>query len=52
MRILTTAPRRFTTQDDAMTLIGIFALALVILGGIASTLFAKRNDEMQSGEHH
>ena len=37
---------------SSMTLIGLFALALVILGGVAATLFAKRNDEMQSGKHH
>lgn len=37
---------------DSLTLLGLFALALVILGGVASTLFAKRNDDMQSGGHH
>ena len=34
---------------NSMTVIGMFALALVILGGVAASLFAKRNDEMQSG---
>jgi hypothetical protein len=37
---------------DSLHLIGLFGLALVILGGVAATLFAKRNDEMQSGGHH
>jgi len=37
---------------DSMTLIGVFGLALVILGGVAASLFAKRNDETQSGGHH
>ena len=37
---------------DAMTLIGVFSLALIILGGIGASLLAKRNDEMQSGRHH
>jgi hypothetical protein len=37
---------------DAMTLIGVFTLALIILGGISASLLAKRNDEMQSGRHH
>ena len=36
---------------DSMTLIGLFGLAVVILGGVAASLFAKRNDEMQSGGH-
>jgi hypothetical protein len=36
---------------NSMTLIGVFALALVILGGVAASLFAKRNNEMQSGGH-
>ena len=31
---------------DSMTWIGIFALAGIILGGVAATLFAKRNDEL------
>jgi hypothetical protein len=34
-----------------MTWLGVFGLALVILGGVAASLFAKRNDEMQSGGH-
>ena len=34
---------------DSSTWIGVFGLAVVILGGVAATLFAKRNDEMQSG---
>jgi hypothetical protein len=33
------------------TWLGLFALTLVVLGGIAASLFAKRNDEMQSGRH-
>jgi hypothetical protein len=37
---------------DAMTLIGVFSLALIILGGVSASLLAKRNDEMQSGRHH
>ena len=37
---------------DSLHWIGLFALALVILGGVAATLFAKRNDELQSGGHH
>jgi len=37
---------------DSMTVIGLFGLALVILFGVAASLFAKRNDEMQSGGHH
>jgi LPXTG-motif cell wall-anchored protein len=36
---------------DGMTWIGLFGLSVVILGGIAASLFAKRNDEMQSGGH-
>ena len=36
---------------DSMILIGVFGLAVVILGGVAASLFAKRNDEMQSGGH-
>jgi hypothetical protein len=35
-----------------ITWIGVFGLAVVILGGVAASLFAKRNDEMQSGGHH
>jgi len=35
-----------------ITWIGVFALVLVILGGVGARLFAKRNDEMQSGGHH
>ena len=31
---------------DSLTWIGVFGLALVILGGVAATLFAKRNDEL------
>ena len=37
---------------DSMTLIGVFGLTLVILFGVGASLFAKRNDEMQSGGHH
>jgi hypothetical protein len=37
---------------DSLTWIGLFGLALVILGGVAASLLAKRNDEMQSGKHH
>ena len=37
---------------DSLTWIGVFGLALVILGGVGASLFAKRNDEMQSGGHH
>jgi len=37
---------------SAITWIGVFGLTLVILGGVASSLFAKRNDEMQSGGRH
>jgi len=37
---------------DSLSWIGVFGLTLVILGGVGATLFAKRNDEMQSGEHH
>jgi hypothetical protein len=35
-----------------ITWLGVFGLALVIGGGVAASLFAKRNDEMQSGGHH
>jgi hypothetical protein len=34
-----------------ITWIGVFGLAVVILGGVAASLFAKGNDEMQSGGH-
>ena len=37
---------------DSLTWLGVFGLALVILGGIGSSLLAKRNDDMQSGRHH
>ena len=41
---------------DSMILIGLFALALIIVGGVGATLLAKRNDEMlhgkQSHRHH
>jgi hypothetical protein len=37
---------------DSLQLIGLFGLTLVVLGGVAATLFAKRNDELQSGGHH
>ena len=37
---------------SSLTWIGVFGLALIILGGIAASLLAKRNDEMQSGGHH
>jgi hypothetical protein len=29
-----------------ITWLGVFGLTLVILGGVAASLFAKRNDEM------
>jgi hypothetical protein len=35
----------------AITWIGVFGLALVVLAGIGASVFAKRNDEMQSGKH-
>lgn len=37
---------------DSMTLIGVFGLVLIILGGVGASLLAKRNDGMQSGRHH
>jgi len=37
---------------DSLTLIGLFGLALVIVAGVAASLFAKRNDEMSGGGHH
>jgi hypothetical protein len=33
-----------------ITWLGLFGLALVIGGGVAASLFAKRNDEM-GGDH-
>jgi hypothetical protein len=36
---------------EILTWLGVFGLALIILGGVSATLFAKRNDEMQSGRH-
>jgi hypothetical protein len=37
---------------DSLHWIGLFGLALVILGGVTATLFAKRNDELHTGGHH
>ncbi len=37
---------------NTLAWIGVFGLAIIIGGGVAATLFAKRNDEMQSGRHH
>ena len=37
---------------NTITWLGVFALTLVILGGVGASLFAKRNDEMQSRGHH
>jgi hypothetical protein len=37
---------------DSLTWLGVLALALVTLGGVAASLLAKRNDEMQSGRNH
>jgi hypothetical protein len=37
---------------DTITWMGVFGLTVVILGGIAASLFTERNDEMQSGGHH
>ena len=37
---------------DPIAWIGVFGLLLVIGGGVAASLFAKRNDEMKSGRHH
>lgn len=31
---------------DSLTWLGLLGLALVILSGVAATLFAKRNDEL------
>jgi hypothetical protein len=36
---------------NAITWIGVIGLALVVLSGVGASLFAKRNDEMQSGKH-
>ncbi len=36
---------------NAISWIGVFGLALVVLFGVGASLFAKRNDEMQSGKH-
>jgi hypothetical protein len=37
---------------DPIAWLGVFGLFLVVGGGVAASLFAKRNDEMQSGGHH
>jgi hypothetical protein len=37
---------------NTITWLGVFALTLVILGGVGASLFAKRNDDMQQGGHH
>jgi type IV secretory pathway TrbD component len=37
---------------DSLTWIGLFGLTVLIVGVVAATFFAKRNDEMQSGGHH
>jgi hypothetical protein len=37
---------------DSLTWLGLLGLVLIILGGVAASLLAKRNDKMQSGEHH
>jgi hypothetical protein len=37
---------------DSLTWLGLFALSLVILGGIAASVLAQRNDEMQSRRPH
>jgi hypothetical protein len=36
---------------DSLTWLGLFGLALVVLGGVAATLFAKRNDELLHQKH-
>lgn len=37
---------------DSLTLIGVFALVLIIVGGVSASLMAKRNDEMHRDHRH
>jgi hypothetical protein len=39
---------------DLLTLLGLFGLALIVAGGIAASLLAKRTDELLHGKgpHH